>query len=82
MTRMFSWSRYVSVGANNNPYKANVPPAFVWRDPPSGKEALCLWHNLGYGVTSQAIKIYDRAFVSEIGCLWFQSIPTTGKGNE
>jgi hypothetical protein len=40
---------YLSVGANNNPYKANVPPAFVWRDLPSGKEALCLWHNLGYG---------------------------------
>jgi hypothetical protein len=39
--------QYVSVGANNNPYKANVPPAFVWRDPPSGAELLCLWHNLG-----------------------------------
>ena len=40
---------YLSVGANNNPFKANVPPAFVWRDPPSGAEALVLWNDLGYG---------------------------------
>ena len=45
---------YVSVGANNNPYKANVPPAFVWRDPHSGTELLCLWHNLGYGTIPTA----------------------------
>ena len=28
---------------------ADVPRAFVWRDPISGKELLVAWHNYGYG---------------------------------
>jgi hypothetical protein len=39
----------LSVGMDASVIPPDVPPAFVWRDEPSGTELLVAWHSYGYG---------------------------------
>lgn len=59
----------LSLGGNGSPFEANVPPAFVWRDPESATELLALWHTYGYGeLVDEVPGFQESSFVQIPGC--------------